>query len=152
MGSKRQSRFLVLCHGRTRRRLTFSCQHVYITGGSQGLGLALAKILVKRGANISIVARTQSKLDDALKELEVSRVRDLPSLLDLYVLRRHFVYRPRNLSKHFPSPSPLPQHLLRLWRRRRWHTMNSQTPSFVVQALRSPCFLSTWARQSSRAE
>lgn len=46
-------------------------QHVYITGGSQGLGFALAKILVKRGANISIVARTQSKLDSALRELEV---------------------------------------------------------------------------------
>ena len=141
-----------LCHGHTRRLLTFSCQHVYITGGSQGLGLALAKILVKRGANISIVARTQSKLDDALKELEVGKTHDLPSLLDLYVLRRHFVYRPRSLSKHFPSPLPLPQHLLRLWRRQQQGTTNSQTPSFVVQALPSPCFLSTWARQSSRAE
>ncbi|KAF8439756.1 hypothetical protein L210DRAFT_3401946 [Boletus edulis BED1] len=49
-------------------------KHVYITGGSQGLGLALAKILVKKGANISIVARTQSKLDDALKELEALRI------------------------------------------------------------------------------
>jgi len=49
-------------------------KHVYITGGSQGLGLALAKILVKRGANISIVARTQSKLDSALRELEALRV------------------------------------------------------------------------------
>ncbi|KAN0080352.1 hypothetical protein V8E55_009918 [Tylopilus felleus] len=49
-------------------------KHVYITGGSQGLGLALAKILAKRGANISIVARTQSKLDNALKELETLRV------------------------------------------------------------------------------
>ncbi|KAF9239154.1 hypothetical protein BU15DRAFT_46990 [Melanogaster broomeanus] len=48
-------------------------KHVYITGGSQGLGLALAKLLAKKGANISIVARTQSKLDDALKELEALR-------------------------------------------------------------------------------
>lgn len=48
-------------------------QHVYITGGSQGLGLALAKDLAKKGASISIVARTQSKLDAALKELEVRR-------------------------------------------------------------------------------
>ena len=76
MGSKRQSRFLVLCHGRT-RRLAFSCQHAYITGGSQGL--ALAKTLVKKGASISIVARTQSKLDDALKNSRwVERVIFLP--------------------------------------------------------------------------
>ncbi|KAF9219888.1 oxidoreductase [Gyrodon lividus] len=48
-------------------------KHIYITGGSQGLGLAFAKILAKKGANISIVARTQSKLDEALKELETLR-------------------------------------------------------------------------------
>ncbi|KAG1722271.1 hypothetical protein EDB19DRAFT_1768543 [Suillus lakei] len=47
--------------------------HVYITGGSQGLGLALAKLVARKGAHISIVARTQSKLDDALKELEANR-------------------------------------------------------------------------------
>lgn len=47
--------------------------HVYITGGSQGLGLALAKLVARKGAHVSIVARTQSKLDDALKELEANR-------------------------------------------------------------------------------
>ncbi|KAG0693242.1 hypothetical protein DFH29DRAFT_816540 [Suillus ampliporus] len=47
--------------------------HVYITGGSQGLGLALAKLVARKGAHVSIVARTQSKLDDALKELEAVR-------------------------------------------------------------------------------
>lgn len=47
--------------------------HVYITGGSQGLGLALAKMVARKGAHVSIVARTQSKLDDALKELEANR-------------------------------------------------------------------------------
>ncbi|KAG2070775.1 NAD(P)-binding protein [Suillus decipiens] len=47
--------------------------HVYITGGSQGLGLALAKLVAQKGAHVSIVARTQSKLDDALKELEATR-------------------------------------------------------------------------------
>ncbi|KAG1735866.1 uncharacterized protein EDB91DRAFT_1056011 [Suillus paluster] len=47
--------------------------HVYITGGSQGLGLALAKLVAGKGGHVSIVARTQSKLDDALKELEATR-------------------------------------------------------------------------------
>lgn len=48
-------------------------KHVYVTGGSQGLGLALAKDLARKGANVSIVARTQRKLDAALKELESLR-------------------------------------------------------------------------------
>jgi 3-dehydrosphinganine reductase len=34
--------------------------------------LSLAILLAKRGADVSIVARTQSKLDEALKALEVS--------------------------------------------------------------------------------
>jgi 3-dehydrosphinganine reductase len=49
-----------------------SPQHCYITGGSTGLGLSLAILLAKKGANISIVARDQGKLDKALVEIEVS--------------------------------------------------------------------------------
>ncbi|KAG1847354.1 hypothetical protein DFJ58DRAFT_663380, partial [Suillus subalutaceus] len=45
--------------------------HVYTTGGSQGL--ALAKLVARKGAHISIVARNKSKLNDALKELEANR-------------------------------------------------------------------------------
>ncbi|KAK7059616.1 3-ketodihydrosphingosine reductase TSC10 [Favolaschia claudopus] len=48
-------------------------QHIYVTGGSTGLGLSLAILLVERGAHVSIVARNQNKLDDALKELEKHR-------------------------------------------------------------------------------
>ncbi|KAJ6608511.1 oxidoreductase [Mycena sp. CBHHK59/15] len=44
--------------------------HCYVTGGSTGLGLALAHILTKAGANVSIVARNQERLDKALAELE----------------------------------------------------------------------------------
>lgn len=35
------------------------------------MGRGLAKILSQKGANIVIVARTQSKLDDALKYIAV---------------------------------------------------------------------------------
>ncbi|TFK37303.1 oxidoreductase [Crucibulum laeve] len=48
--------------------------HAYVTGGSTGLGLALAKILVLKGAHVSIVARNQEKLDKAIEELELLRV------------------------------------------------------------------------------
>ncbi|KAI9104483.1 oxidoreductase, partial [Phlyctochytrium arcticum] len=48
-------------------------QHVYITGGSQGTGLALAKLLASKGANVTIVARTVSKLEAAVKEIEAAR-------------------------------------------------------------------------------
>ena len=46
-------------------------QHVYITGGSSGLGLALAKALTAQGAHVSIIARNKTKLADALADIEV---------------------------------------------------------------------------------
>ncbi|KAF8812948.1 oxidoreductase, partial [Phlegmacium glaucopus] len=49
-------------------------KHVYITGGSTGLGLSLAQILTQHGAHVSIVARNQKKLDKALAQLEQLRV------------------------------------------------------------------------------
>ncbi|KDR82721.1 hypothetical protein GALMADRAFT_238225 [Galerina marginata CBS 339.88] len=49
-------------------------KHVYITGGSSGLGLSLAQILAKKGAHVSIVARNQEKLENALASIEKLRV------------------------------------------------------------------------------
>lgn len=46
-------------------------KHVFVTGGTQGLGLALAKKYAAQGAKVTIVARTQSALDAAKKEIEV---------------------------------------------------------------------------------
>jgi short-subunit dehydrogenase len=42
-----------------------------VTGGSAGLGLALAILLTKRGADVSIVARNEERLQKALDEMEV---------------------------------------------------------------------------------
>ncbi|KAJ7733413.1 oxidoreductase [Mycena maculata] len=47
--------------------------HIYITGGSTGLGLSLALILVEQGAHVSIVARNQERLDQALQNMENCR-------------------------------------------------------------------------------
>lgn len=55
----------------TRKPFKPTGKHCFITGGSTGLGKALAIELIKRGANVTIVARRQSELDKAAKELEV---------------------------------------------------------------------------------
>ncbi len=44
-----------------------------ITGGSSGIGLALAKKLAARGAHVWILARDQAKLDSACAEISASR-------------------------------------------------------------------------------
>jgi len=46
-------------------------QTVVITGGSQGMGLAAAKLLSKRGANVVVVARQKEKLENAKAQIAV---------------------------------------------------------------------------------
>jgi 3-dehydrosphinganine reductase len=43
-----------------------------VTGGSQGLGLAIAKLLASRGANVVIVAQDLRKLESAVNEIKLS--------------------------------------------------------------------------------
>jgi 3-dehydrosphinganine reductase len=43
----------------------FSGQHVAVTGGSEGLGLAMVKALVHRGARVTALARDRAKLSAA---------------------------------------------------------------------------------------
>jgi hypothetical protein len=45
-------------------------RHVLITGGSAGIGLAMAREALRSGAAVTLVARTQSKLDEAKRGLE----------------------------------------------------------------------------------
>lgn len=52
------------------KMLTVS-QTVIVTGGSQGMGRGLAKLLAQKGANVVIVARNQRKLSEALKYIAV---------------------------------------------------------------------------------
>lgn len=53
------------------RQTQLISQHCYVTGGSSGLGRALAIDLVKRGASVTIVARGQGRLDEVKAELQV---------------------------------------------------------------------------------
>jgi 3-dehydrosphinganine reductase len=43
-----------------------------VTGGSQGLGLAVAKLLASRGANVVIVAQNLAKLEAAASEIKLA--------------------------------------------------------------------------------
>jgi 3-dehydrosphinganine reductase len=47
--------------------------HALITGGSSGIGKATAVLLAGKGMNVSIVARTASRLAEAKAEIETSR-------------------------------------------------------------------------------
>jgi 3-dehydrosphinganine reductase len=49
-------------------------QHAIITGGSSGIGKAIALKLVQRGANVTLIARTLARLQAAQAELEIAKV------------------------------------------------------------------------------
>ena len=48
----------------------YTGKKVFITGGSSGIGKALALQLVKSGADVYISARGQDRLDEVVAELE----------------------------------------------------------------------------------
>eukprot|EP00811_Abedinium_folium_P007257 NODE_16695_length_982_cov_9.092398.p1 GENE.NODE_16695_length_982_cov_9.092398~~NODE_16695_length_982_cov_9.092398.p1 ORF type:complete len:304 (-),score=78.42 NODE_16695_length_982_cov_9.092398:28-939(-) len=54
---------------RCNRPESITGKHVVITGGSEGVGLELARLCVERGAKTSILARTPSKLEQAKSSL-----------------------------------------------------------------------------------
>ena len=47
----------------------FSGKTVYITGGSSGIGLAIARLLATKGAHVVIFARQRDRLESALKQI-----------------------------------------------------------------------------------
>ena len=53
------------------RPLRLQGAHCLVTGGSQGIGLEMARDLLKKGAKVTIAARGQGKLDEALADLNV---------------------------------------------------------------------------------
>src|SRR5687768_4848726 len=67
----------------------YSDKNVVITGGSSGMGLAVAELLVRGGARVMITGRSQAKLDAARERLGTNAVTvraDVASLADLDTL------------------------------------------------------------------
>lgn len=69
--------------------MNLSNKSVLITGGTDGLGLSLARLLVSKGAKVCIIGRNQEKVNKAVKELgnnvtgfvaDVSKLRELDSV------------------------------------------------------------------------
>lgn len=52
------------------RLKSYSGKKVLITGGSTGIGFALAKELLLRGAQVTLVARTRTRIDSAVADLK----------------------------------------------------------------------------------
>ena len=49
--------------------MDFAGQHIAVTGASSGIGLVTAKLLARRGARVSLIARRKEALDEAAGEI-----------------------------------------------------------------------------------
>lgn len=54
---------------------------VFITGGSSGIGLSLAKRYARAGDNITLIARNQEKLDESVRECKACAESDQQSIV-----------------------------------------------------------------------
>lgn len=61
----------------------FKGKNVLITGGSSGIGLALAEKFISFSANVWIMARTEKRLDSALQLLESKKVAENQNIVKI---------------------------------------------------------------------
>ncbi|MEL6261474.1 MAG: SDR family oxidoreductase [Cyanobacteria bacterium J06626_6] len=67
----------------TDQKTNREAQHAIITGGSSGIGLAIARQLASQGAHISILARGEDKLQRAKRDIETTTKNDTQRVLML---------------------------------------------------------------------
>ncbi|MDB4973501.1 MAG: Oxidoreductase, short-chain dehydrogenase/reductase family [Myxococcaceae bacterium] len=68
----------VLSTLRPGRSFSWRDKNVLITGGTRGLGLEIARVLVCKGANVAIVARDAAEMGRAIVDLEQTGAAQLP--------------------------------------------------------------------------
>ncbi len=88
----------------------FEGKLVYITGGSSGIGLAMAKLFASQGASLALLARNKNKLAAAKKEVEASRRGPSQSVLTLSVNvadHRDVIAKTRSAVEKFGLPDIL---------------------------------------------
>jgi 3-dehydrosphinganine reductase len=62
---------------------TYRSKLALITGGSSGIGLSIAKEILRQGGNVAILARRTELLSEAVSELEKNRINDEQLILSL---------------------------------------------------------------------
>lgn len=85
---------------RRRRWIEVKDKVVFITGGSRGLGLVMAREFVDRGARVAICARDQDELDRATSDLS-RRGADVPSIACDVTDRDEVERTVREVEQHF---------------------------------------------------
>jgi 3-dehydrosphinganine reductase len=82
----------------------FQGKSVVITGGSSGIGLAMAKQVVRHGAEVHLVARRRSLLEEAKAAILAESPRASVSVIDVDVSRWEDVES--KMGEHFGSSTP----------------------------------------------
>ena len=61
--------FAVLLRKKPKHITSLKDKHVFITGGSSGIGFALAKLCLSQGAYVTLISKTHAKLVNAYEVL-----------------------------------------------------------------------------------